>query len=305
MLALLGAVASLAVAQQTDTTLTVQQGARLEVENFGGEILVRTWGQNRVRVQATHSSRDQIGIAATAGAVRIEAEGRRGMPHLVEYQITVPTWMPVDLQGVSTDMTVEGVLAAIRVETVDGEIRVTGGRGEVSLQSVGGAVTLGGAQGRIKISSVDGDLRLSDIVGDVTAETVDGSIVIEKVEADAVDANTVDGDIVYLGTIRNGGRYQLATHDGVLVVSVPEGTNAAISVASFDGDLDASFPLQLQNASPRRRFSFTLGNGSARVELETFDGAILLRRPNEIQVPAPGEHVDRNLYRQRNRNRER
>lgn len=301
MLALLGVLASFALAQQTDTTLTVQKGARLEVENFAGDIVVRTWGQDRVRIQASHSSRDRIDVAASAHAIRVEAEGQRGMPHLVEYQISVPTWMPVELQGVSTDMTVEGTQAAVRIETVEGEVRVTGGADEVSLRSVGGSITLTGARGRIEVNSVDGDLRLSDIVGSVTAETVDGLVVIEKAQSDAVDASTVDGDIVYLGTIRDGGRYRLTTHDGSLMVSVPEGTNAAITVASFEGDLDASFPLQIQNVSPRRRFSFTLGNGSARVELETFDGAILLRRPSEVRVPAPGEGIDRGQSRPRER----
>lgn len=303
MLALLGAVAGLALAQQTDTTLAVQQGARLEVENFGGEIVVRTWTQNRVRVQANHSSRDYVDIRASARAVRVEAESRRGMPHLVDYHITVPTWMAVELQGVSTDMTVEGTEAAIRIETVEGDVRVTGGRDEVSLQSVGGSVTLSGSRARVEVSSVDGDLRLSEITGNITAETVDGSIVIEKAQADAVDANTVDGDILYVGAIRNSGRYVLTTHDGAVTVSIPEGTNATISVATFDGKLDASFPLQLRETRARR-FSFTLGNGGARVELETFDGAIQLRRPNEIQVPAAGERVNWRRDRQRDRGRD-
>ncbi|PYO91988.1 MAG: hypothetical protein DMD58_03065, partial [Gemmatimonadetes bacterium] len=31
-----------------DTTVAVQQGARLDVNNFGGEIVVHTWTQNNV-----------------------------------------------------------------------------------------------------------------------------------------------------------------------------------------------------------------------------------------------------------------
>src|SRR5574341_1742836 len=73
MLAILAAV-SLALAQQTDTTLPVRQGARLDVENFGGEIVVRTWAQDRVRIQATHSSRDWIEVSASPSAVRVEAD---------------------------------------------------------------------------------------------------------------------------------------------------------------------------------------------------------------------------------------
>ena len=153
MLAILAA-ASLALAQQTDTTLAVQQGARLDVENFGGEIVVRTWAQDRVRIQATHSSRDWIEISARPSAIHVEAESRRGMPHLVEYQITVPAWMPLQLSGVSTHVQVEGTRAAVRVETVEGGITVTGGT-EVTVESVEGDVIVTGARGRVPRGEVD------------------------------------------------------------------------------------------------------------------------------------------------------
>lgn len=283
MLAILAA-ASLALAQQTDTTLAVQQGARLDVENFGGEIVVRTWAQDRVRIQATHSSRDWIDISASASAVRVEAESRRGMPHLVEYQITVPAWMPLQLSGVSTHVRVEGTRAAVRVETVEGGITVTGGT-EVTVESVEGDVIVTGARGRVDANSVDGEVRLTDIVGDIVADAVDGNIMIQSAQSASVEASTVDGDIYYIGAIRDGGRYDLATHSGSVTISIPEGANAAVTVATFDGEFEASFPVQVQNAAPGRRFSFTIGTGSARIQLETFDGSVLLRRPGEIRIP--------------------
>jgi len=290
MLAIL-AVASLALAQQTDTTLAVQQGARLDVENFGGEIVVRTWGQDRVRIQATHSTRDWIEVSVSASAIRVEAESRRGMPHLIEYQITIPVWMPLQLSGVSTDVRVEGTRAAVHAETVEGAISVTGGADEITVESVEGDVVVTGARGRVDAHSVDGTVRLSDIVGDIVADAVDGDIMIQGAQSANVDASTVDGDIYYVGAIRDGGRYDLATHSGSVTVSIPEGANAAVTVATFDGEFEASFPVQLTpgRTARDRRFSFTLGSGSARVQLETFDGQVLLRRPGEIRVPAPGD----------------
>jgi len=43
MLTTLATLATFALAQQTDTTVPVRTGARLEVSNFGGEIAVKTW----------------------------------------------------------------------------------------------------------------------------------------------------------------------------------------------------------------------------------------------------------------------
>ncbi len=300
MLAVLVA-ASLALMQQTDTSVAVQQGARLEMNNFGGEIVVRTWNQNRVRVQAVHSSRDRIEVSARGNAVRVHAARTRGMAHLVDYTLTVPTWMPVELSGISTHIVVDGVQADIRAETVEGNVTVTGGSGNVSLSSVEGTVVVSGTRGRLKVTAVDGNVWLTDVAADISVDAVDGDIVIRNAQSSAVDANTVDGTIYYVGTIRDGGRYRLATHDGALTVAIPEGTGATIGVASFSGDFEASFPVQLQSLPGRRRFSFTLGNGGARIELETFDGRIFLRRPGEVRTPEP---VVGSRQRERHRNRD-
>ena len=53
-------------------------------------------------------------------------------------------------------------------------------------------------------------------------------------------------------------------------------------VRTFQGDFTSDFPVQLpegQNArSGSKRFNFTLGSGSARIELQSFGGDIVLAR---------------------------
>jgi len=57
--------------QQFDTTFAVRPGSRIEVETFGGQIRVRTWNRNEVRVQAQHGRRDDIDISVRAASVSI------------------------------------------------------------------------------------------------------------------------------------------------------------------------------------------------------------------------------------------
>ena len=64
-------------------------------------------------------------------------------------------------------------------------------------------------------------------------------------------------------------------------VSIPERANVTVSVATFSGDFDSSFPVTLKDKQ-KHRFTFTLGTGSARLELESFDGSINLRRPGQV-----------------------
>ncbi len=189
--------------------------------------------------------------------------------------------MPLNLSGVYTDIKVDGAQNEITAETVQGEITVLGGAGNVSLKSVMGAVTLEKARGRIDLSSVNEEIRATDVSGDLTAETVNGDIALIQIESANAEANTVNGTITYDGTIKDGGRYRFGTHDGDLRVSVPEKANVSVSVSTFNGEFNACFPIQLTGKT-KHRFNFTLGSGSARLELESFGGDIKICRPGQL-----------------------
>jgi hypothetical protein len=277
-----GALTALALVQQIDTTVPAQQGQRLVVDGYAGEIDVKTWGRNAVRVEADPSSRSSVEVVSSGGSVTVRTEGRRGPPSSVDLAITVPVWMGLDLSGVYTDVTVVGVRAPISVETVQGEVDVTGGEGLVTLRSVQGHVHLKGAKGRIDVHSVNEDVRVSEASGEIVAETVNGEIVLERVDATSLDAGTVNGDVGYDGPIRSGGRYTLSSHNGDVTLAVAESTSAAVSVSTFNGEFESSFPVTLRETRKGKRFSFVLGAGGAQVSLESFQGTVQLVRPAQL-----------------------
>lgn len=266
-----------ALQYQTDTTLAVPANARLYLKNDAGRIEVTAWDRNELRVQAEHGSRDEIRIERRDGVVRVEARRRMGRP-IVDYKLTVPASMSLQVGGVHAEVVVTGVRGDIQAESVEGGITIRGGGGAMTVSSVEGDIIIDGARGRVRVNGVDGDVRIRNVVGDVTVETIDGDLTLDGIDAANVDASTVDGDILYVGTIKDGGRYRLTSHDGDVVLQVAAGINASISVATFDGDFESDFPIQLDRTEAGRRFRFVLGSGSASVELESFDGAIRLRR---------------------------
>ncbi len=286
------ALAALAALQQTDTTFAVRPGSRLEINNFGGEIAVRAWDRSEVRLHAEHSSRDRIEVSADGQVVTVKASNRRGPPQSVDYDITVPKGMALTLSGLYTDIKVTGVDAEISAETVQGEITVSGGSGYVSLKSVQGAVTLEGCRGRIEVSSVNEGVTVRACNGDINAETVNGDIELTGIESSAVDASTVNGDITYEGALRDAGRYRLSTHDGDVNVTIPARSNASVTVATLNGDFESCFPVQLTGVTPRHRFTITIGSGSAKVELESFNGDIKLRQPSQTECRGVTKHKD-------------
>src|SRR4029077_2473116 len=288
MLMTLATIAALGIAQQTDTTIPVRAGARLEVSNFGGEIAVKTWSKSAVRVQASHSGRDRISIDATDQYVRVKSEGRRGASQMVDYDITVPASMALTLSGVYTDISVDGSQGEVAAETVEGAVKVSGGAGNVPLKSVQGEVTLENARGRIALNSVNEAITATAISGDLSVETVNGDITLTQIESASTDATTVNGDITYDGTIKDGGRYRFSTHDGDLRVSVPEKAGVSLSVSTLNGAFSSCFPVQLQRKT-KHRFDFTIGSGSAPIELESFNWDIRLCRPGQV---SKGKHED-------------
>jgi DUF4097 and DUF4098 domain-containing protein YvlB len=274
-------LAAAAWQQQTDTTVPVPRGARLELDAHAGAIRVATWERNELRVRAEHGSRDQVTVEVRGSVVKVGASRRYGMPAFVEYDLTVPRGIAMELGGVETEITVDGPVGDISASSVEGGITIRGATGTVSANSVEGDIVIQGGSGTIRVNGVDGEIRVSDARGEVVVETVDGDVTLENIDGSSVDASTVDGAVIYRGTIRDDGRYRFTSHDGDVILAVPEGVNATVSVATFDGSFEAdpAFKVEIARTRPgSKRFSFALGSGSARIELESFDGSIRLMR---------------------------
>jgi DUF4097 and DUF4098 domain-containing protein YvlB len=270
---------------RSDQTVDVAKGTRLVLSNNAGEVVVRSWERDQVRIQATHGARETITAETTDMTLRIRtqrASGSRGPGGLVDYQITVPRWMPVNLSGTYLDATIEGTTAEVTVETVHGNARVSGGNGAVSLRSVEGVITVDKASGRVQATTVNEGIRITNVSGEITAETTNGNIFIDNATTSNLEAFTVNGEVTFNGTIRDNGAYRLGTHNGDIRVGLGGANNATVFVRTFQGDFRADFPVQLpEGQNPRsgsKRFNFTLGSGSARIELQSFGGDIDLAR---------------------------
>ncbi len=269
---------------QPDTTVVVHPGTTLEVDNFGGSIEVKTWDKGAVKIAADHSIRDRIVIERTGSALRLKVKSKRWVPGSVHYRITAPRWMKLELSGMNTDIDVQNSQSEVRAETVQGDVTLQGGFGFVSLSSIQGAIRVRGARGRVEASSVNQGVRLEDISGPIFAESVNGGITIERAESDSVEASTLNGPVTFDGSISDGGVYRFATHNGCIDVAMPERTNATVSVSTFSGGVDSSFPVMLKKVRGKR-FETTIGSGRAKLELESFQGTIYLRRPGEDRSP--------------------
>jgi DUF4097 and DUF4098 domain-containing protein YvlB len=239
-----------------------------------------------VRVQARHASRVKVDVKTVATGLRISASGEHGPPGSVDYEINAPTWMPIKVDGQFNFTTIDGSQADVSIETNRGDIVVKGGNG-VTAKSVEGDITVEGAKGKITVSSINQGITISASSGEIYADTVNGAIALTRMESATVEANTINGNITYEGAAVNSGHYRLTSHNGTITVAVPESSNATFAVRTYNGGFNSNLPVKsdrdARDVQRGRRVLFTLGNGSAEFELESFSGGIRLRKPGTLK----------------------
>jgi len=296
MILTFAAVAAMAFTPHTDTTLAVGSAeTRLVIENFAGDVSVGVWSKNSIRIEADHSSRTDIEIERDGSTVTVKSENRRGAPSSVDYRITLPATVAVEISGTYADVTVEGTKADISAETVRGDINVTGGAGHIALQSVEGDVTLEKSRGRAELQSVNASVKVTGHDGELVAETVNGEVELQDIRGTTVEASTVNGDVLYEGDTREGGSYRFATHNGDITVALPAQPSVNVSVTTYSGEFDSAFPIKVMSSHRNRRMRFTLGTGAAELELESFQGAIhLVQRGTASASTTKENNVDKN-----------
>lgn len=265
--------------QAADTVFRVERGTRLQLEIHRGEVVVEAWNRDAVQVRGELSERQRLDISRSGSVLRVRPRTINGGPRDAEVRVSVPAWMDVRIQGNQLDATVRGTTAEVSVETVGGDVLVDGGAGLVSIRTIQGEVTLRNARGRVEAMSVNEEVSLSGVSGDIYVETTNGDVTMRGIRSASTRATTVNGDVVYEGTIQDDGRYAFSTHNGDIGLSIPESANATVSVSTFHGEFESDFPVRLTRTGRDRQFDFTLGSGRARIELESFNGEIQLRRP--------------------------
>ena len=258
----------------TDETVAVSKGTRLSVNNFAGEVQIRTWDRDSVRVQAFHSRRSSVTVKPGSGVLAVTSSGMS-----VDYDISVPAWMPVKIEGTYLYVAVEGTQADVTAETVRGDISIKGGTSVVTAKSVEGEIILEGVRGKVNANSINQGVTVNGASGELSVETVNGPITLSNIESSNVDVSSVNGNLKYDGNAAPNGRYRFTTHNGNISVGIPENGSAAFIVRTYNGSVRSD--LQLQGGGEARRgqrITYTLGSGSAEFELESFGGTIQLRR---------------------------
>jgi len=271
----IGLMAAVAFAQDTDTTFAADGLTAIDLDNAAGEVVVRSWDRDEIRVQAQHGRRTEIRIRRRQNSLRISSEGRFASG-IADLEITVPRGLDVTAEGMFSGLDVEGVGGAVRAETIEGALRVVGARGDIHLSSIKGRILVEASEGRVRIAAVQQQVELRDVTGEVSVEAVSGSISLLGMNSFKVEAGTVSGSIHYEGILADGGEYWLSTHSGRVLMELPADASGDFWAATVSGAARIQMPGRNENLG-RGTHEFQLGQGGAEVEIESFSGSVTVR----------------------------
>jgi len=247
-------VLGLTISAPSDTTVSVARGTHLVVETPSGDVSVRVWERDAVRIEG----RPSLELAREGSRLRLVDRDDEEGSRRIEATLTVPVWMDLTVQALSGDVRLTGTRGRVEVLAVSGEIVATDVAGQVELVTLGGDIRVRGASGSARLQSTGGSLEMS------------GMAVTE------LSAETTDGDVEFEGRVPRGARLRLATHDGDVTALIPESTEAEVSVATFDGSFEPGFPVRATRVRAGQPTTFVLGGGGATLDIRAFDGDIRL-----------------------------
>jgi hypothetical protein len=210
---------------------------------------------------------EEPGDQSSLGALVKGIFSGRGQAEL-EVRVSMPRGAELRLDGVSGDLSIEGLVGDQRYNTVSGDLSLTALGGDVRVNTVSGDITARAAQ------SVA-----------VRAETVSGDFSLVAPAIRGLRATTVSGDVEVEGQLEAGHDYRIETVSGDATVGLLGG--AIFEVRGIASDVSSDLDHRLEGRQDRRRL--TVGDGGPTVIFNSMSGNLAINRPRRLDriVPAP------------------
>ena len=286
--------------EKFEKTVPLSQTGKLFLSNLSGQIEVMTWRDAQVKIEALKTSKANtldkakenaakvtIEVSGEADLVSVETKypkhaggffGGESIKVSVDFKVWVPEKAAVELKSVSGDVQVAPIGGAAKIKCVSGNVDLGGAAG-ADVDLVSGDLTLANIAGDAFVKAVSGNIEATGIKGSVEVEAVSGDIdLIDISGAQTVSANSVSGDITYVGTIKEAGRYEIKAHSGDVRMTIPADSAFDLEANTFSGDIYSEFELKVTGKISPREIHGTVGKGGATVILKTFSGNVDLKK---------------------------
>jgi DUF4097 and DUF4098 domain-containing protein YvlB len=274
------------VAEEVDRRLDAASDGDVHVSNISGSITINGWSRNEVEVIGELGRNVEELIFERDGdkitiMVKVPRNSGRGIESDLEIQ--VPEGSSIDVSTVSADIEVEDVRGEQKLNSVSGDIDTEGGQSDITAGAVSGDIEVNGQreEAETRVNSVSGDVTLFRVAGTVAAESVSGDVIVDEGSFDRVSLNTVNGEVLFHGQLRDGGKLKAETVNGSVDLEFADGVEGRFEVDTFNGNIDNCFgskPERTSKYTPGWEWSHQDSDGDARIDVSTLNGDVTICR---------------------------
>lgn len=257
-----------------------------------GEIHVDSWSSHsgQTRLQQVESNPP---ISQEGNLIRIGGSRRSGGDVSIDYTIVVPQDTQLRSTSGSGDVDVRGIQGPanftcgsgdVTASEIDGDVQVLCGSGDIKLSKIkgqarvttgSGDITLDTIRGETRLQTGSGTLEISSPGDALEAGTGSGDITIKDASAD-VRLRTSSGEIDLEGNPGSSNYWDLHTNSGEVTLHAPPAASFRLYARSSSGDIDAAIPIAMEGTAGKHELRARIGDGKARVEIQTSSGDISL-----------------------------
>jgi|HubBroStandDraft_1064217.scaffolds.fasta_scaffold00616_16 DUF4097 and DUF4098 domain-containing protein YvlB len=292
-----------------DKTFTVNGPVRIELTNGSGdahisagapgevrvhgEIEVHSWSEKNSQERAQEIASNPP-LSQESNLIRIGGSGLHTSNVSIDYTIVVPADAEIHAATGSGDVVVDGIKGpanfvsgsgAITASNISGDVQAMTGSGGIKFSQVQGQVqattgsgdiTLEDVRNQVRLHSGSGDMEITNPAGALEASTGSGDITIKGASAD-LRLRTGSGDVDIEGNPAGSNYWDIRTSSGDVALQVPPSASFRLMAHSNSGDIDAAIPIVMEGTTQKHDLRARLGDGKARVEVQTSSGSVSLK----------------------------
>ena len=292
-----------------DKTFTVNGPIHLELTSGSGDAHVTTGPPGEVRIHGEiqvsswseesgqrllHEVESNPPVSQEGNLIRVNGSGQHFHDVSIDYSIVVPAAADVRATTGSGDLEVNGISGpaaftsgsgGITASNIAGDVQAVAGSGAIELTNIQGQVQATAGSGDVTLTSVHGETRLHTGSGDqeisspgdaLEASTGSGDVTIKGASAD-LRVRTSSGDVTVDGNPGNSNYWDIHTSSGDVVLQVPPDASFRLYARSSSSDIDAEIPIMMEGTAMKHELRARIGDGKARVEVQTSSGSISLK----------------------------
>jgi hypothetical protein len=293
-----------------DKAFTVNGPVRIELSNGSGDSHLSTGPAGEVRVhgdiqahgwsekgsqERVHELETNPPVSQEGNLIRIGGSGSHSSNGAsIDYTIVVPADAEIHAATGSGDVEVDGIKGpanftsgsgAISAANISGDVQALTGSGEIHFSKVqgqaqattgSGDITLDDVHNQVRLHSGSGDMEINNPGDALEASTGSGDITIKGASAD-IRLRTASGDVVIEGNPAGSNYWDIHTSSGDVVLQVSPSASFRLMARSNSGDIDAAIPIVMEGTTQKHELRARLGDGKARVEVQTSSGSVSLK----------------------------